>query len=340
MKIISIVKKAAWILSIGSVLVFSLSQCAISKPPAHANIVDSALPASSVKIPGEWVAGKDSSKVMNNWIASFNDTGLNTIVAEAIAHNFDLRKAAQYLEIEQQNVIVVASKMKPQVGASAGVGGLVDDGHSGVYLSTQALGLVAWEPDIWGKLRSQTASAQASYTATALDYSWARQSLAALTAKSWYLTIEASQNTAIAVQVVSVYTEMLSLVKARRELGKVGDLDVEEASANLNAAKAAVIQANGIEGEARRNLEEILGRYPSAEIKTAVNFSAQPPPLQAGLPSQLLERRPDMNAAEQQVAAAFFNKEAVRLSLLPSFSLNVLGGRLGDDLLSLLQLNP
>jgi outer membrane protein, multidrug efflux system len=340
MKRSSTVKTAIWILSIGMTGVVSFSGCAISKPPAHTNIVDSALPASSLKIPGQWVAGKDSNTVLNNWIASFNDTGLNKIITEAIANNLDLRKAARYVEIEQQNVIVVASKMKLQIGGSAGVSGMVDDGQNGVYVSTKAIGLVGWEPDIWGKLRSETASAQASYTASALDYAWARQSLVALTAKCWYLTIEASLNTAIAEQVVSVYTEMLSLVNAKRELGKVGDLDVAEATANLNAAQGALIQATGIEGEARRNLEEILGRYPSAEIKTALNFSPQPPPVQAGLPSLLLERRPDLNAAEQQVAATFFKEEAIRLSLLPSFSLNVLGGRLGDDLLSLLQLNP
>ena len=328
-----------WVLAIRTFVVFLFTSCAISKPPAHTKIADSAL-AVSVKIPEQWVAGKDSNAVMNNWIASFNDTCLTTIVNETIAHNLDLRKAAYYVEIAQQNIIIVSSRMKPQVGGNAGISGLIDDGHSGVYTSTSAVGFLAWEPDVWGKLRSEQASARAGYAASSLEYAWARQSLAALAAKSWYLTIEASQNTAIAEQLVSVYTEMLRLVNARRELGKVSDLDVAEASANLNAAQAAVVQATGIEGETRRNLEEILGRYPSAEIKTAVNFSPQPPPVQAGLPSLLLERRPDLNAAEQQVAAAFYNQEATRLSLLPSFSLNVLGGRLSDALLSVMQLNP
>jgi multidrug efflux system outer membrane protein len=321
-----------------SMVVF-FSGCKISKPPAHTKIVDSALSATA-KIPDQWVSGKDSNEVVNNWISSFNDTGLNKIVNEAISNNLDLRKATHYVEIAQQNVIIVSSKMKPQIGGNAGVDGLIDDGHSGVYTSTSAVGFLAWEPDVWGKLRSEQASAQAGYAASALDYAWARQSLAALTAKSWYLTIEASQNTTIAEQVVSVYTEMLALVKARRELGKVSDLDVAEASANLNAAQSAVVQAKGTEGEARRNLEEILGRYPSGEITTAVNFVPQPPPVPSGMPSLLLERRPDLNATEKQVAVAFYNQEAIRLSLLPSFSLNVLGGRLSDALLSVIQLNP
>jgi multidrug efflux system outer membrane protein len=91
---------------------------------------------------------------------------------------------------------------------------------------------------------------------------------------------------------------------------------------------------------ARRNLEVLLGRYPAAAVEISRDFSPLPPPVPAGLPSSLLERRPDIVAAEREVLAAFRNLEAARLARLPSFALTLDGGRLSDPVLSLLKLNP
>jgi len=133
---------------------------------------------------------------------------------------------------------------------------------------------------------------------------------------------------------------LLGLVNVRRDAGKVADLDVAEASASLNAAQSGLRQVQGFYSEARRSLELLLGRYPAAEIQVAENFAVLPPPVQAGLPSLLLERRPDLVVAEARVLAAFRSEEAAKLALLPSFSLNLDGGRLSDNLLSVLQVNP
>jgi outer membrane protein TolC len=91
---------------------------------------------------------------------------------------------------------------------------------------------------------------------------------------------------------------------------------------------------------AQRNLELLLGRYPAAAVQINQDFSPLPPPVQAGLPSSLLERRPDVVAAERLVLAAFRNLEAAKLALLPTFALTFDGGRLSDALLSLVKLNP
>jgi outer membrane protein, multidrug efflux system len=313
--------------------------CALSKQPEHKQVVQDAFPDSTL-IPREWVSIADTSTVNNNWIQTFNDPVLDSIVAEAIRNNFELRSAAANVEKAQQNVIVVAARMKPQVGIGLGYDATVDDGEGGIYGSSKVVGLASWEPDVWGKMRSQKEASTAEYEATALDYSYARQSLAAVTAKSWFLTVETSQFVSLYEQVVGLYTDILELVKTRRVLGKVGDLDVAEASANLNAARNGLIQSVGLYAEARRNLELLLGRYPAAEIVTAKDFSPLPPPVKAGIPSVLLERRPDIIAAEKMVISAFRNEEAARLALLPSFSLSIGAGRLSDVLLSLLKMNP
>ena len=93
-------------------------------------------------------------------------------------------------------------------------------------------------------------------------------------------------------------------------------------------------------GEARRALEVLLGRYPAAEIEVAAAYPILPVPGAAGAPASLLERRPDIVAAERAVLAAFRQEEAAELALLPNFSFSLIGGRLGDPVLSILHLNP
>jgi NodT family efflux transporter outer membrane factor (OMF) lipoprotein len=202
------------------------------------------------------------------------------------------------------------------------------------------LATVSWEVDVWGRLRAQHAAAQQNYEAIALDYAFARQSLAATTAKSWYLAIETRQLLALAEQSVSLYTKLLELVKVRRDAGKVADLDVAEAGYQLDEAQVDLTVAQGLYSEAQRTLEVLIGRYPAAELAVAEVFVPLPPPVASGLPSSLLERRPDILAAEHQVLASFRNTEAAKLALLPDFSFTLKGGRLSDPLLSVLDLNP
>jgi NodT family efflux transporter outer membrane factor (OMF) lipoprotein len=319
-------------------LIFVISGCALSKPPSHSQVVTNALPQGTT-IPSAWIAGGTTNDVANDWLKSFNDPRLDALVAEAIANNLDLRAAAERVEIARQSVVVVGAQMKPQIGIDLGLRATRDDGHNDWFTSKGGLAGAAWEPDVWGKLRAQRAAAEAGYQATALDYAFARQSLAATTAKSWYLATEAIQLLSLSEQSVQIYSQLLDLVKLRRTAGKVSDLDVAEASGNLNAAENQLRQTRGMASEAKRNLV-LVGRYPGAELKVAENFTPVPPPVQTGLPSSLLERRPDLVAAAQQVLAAFRQTEAARLALLPSFSLNLDGGKLSDNLLSVLQVNP
>jgi multidrug efflux system outer membrane protein len=115
---------------------------------------------------------------------------------------------------------------------------------------------------------------------------------------------------------------------------------VAEANYQLDEAQSQLTIAQGLYSEARRTLEVLIGRYPAAELEVAETFAPVPPPVATGLPSSLLERRPDIVAAEHQVLSAFRTQEAAKLALLPSFSFILEGGRLSDPLLSVLGLNP
>ncbi|MGB8886453.1 MAG: efflux transporter outer membrane subunit [Candidatus Korobacteraceae bacterium] len=325
-------RRAGWLILIVSALFICTIGCAVRKPPSQNDIVGKALPAGT-QIPPTWSASSSAGEVSNDWLKTFQDPQLDAIVAEAIANNLDLRQAAQRVEEARQTVIIVGAQLKPQIGGT--VGGAHTTTSSKTYFSDAEYAALSWEIDIWGKLRAQRAAAMEGYEATALSYAFARQSLAATAADSWYLAVETRQLLALAQDDVGIYAKLLELSKARRAAGKVSDLDVAEANASLDASQSALRQAQSLYSDARRNLEVLIGRYPAAEIEIAPTFSPLPPPVQPGLPSSLLERRPDIIAAERQVQAAFHTQEAARLSLYPSFLIGAAGGNLSDLLLAL-----
>lgn len=313
--------------------------CALSTPPTRAETEIKALPPDA-RIPSRWAPGSSpDAQVTNDWVTSFNDPGLEKVVAEAIANNPDLRQAAAQVEMARQAAILVGAQLKPRIGVDAG-GEVTRDFGDETFKSSEIYGLVAWEMDLWGKLRATRAAAVASYQATALDYAFARQSLAARTGQNWYLASGSRQLVTLAEQSVEVYTRLLKLAKAKYDAGRVSALDVAEASAHVNEAQSELRRAQGSYSEATRNLEVLVGRFPAAELDVTPSYASLPPPIRAGLPASLLERRPDLLAAEQQVLASFRALEASRLALLPDLTLTVEGGRLNDRLLDLLHLNP
>jgi len=313
--------------------------CALKTPPPHEAVVAEALPKAT-NIPPDWKAAASDAPVTDDWLKSFDDPALEAIVAEAIANNLDLRQASDRVAIAQQAAVVVGARLLPQVGVQLGGRTTRDEDHDSNFNTGFAYAGVTWELDLWGKLRAQRAAAEAGYEATALDYAFARQSLATTAAKAWFLAIETRQLLELAEQAVGIYRKLADLVAIRRNAGKDSDLDVYDTRAKLESALSEVELARQSYGEARRALEVLLGRYPAAEIEAAAAYPFLPPSPAAGVPAALLQRRPDILAAEREVLAAFRQEEAAKLALLPDLSFSLGGGRLGDQLLSLLRLNP
>lgn len=315
-----------------------LGGCALAPAPTHQAVVSQALPAGTI-IPSAWKAEAGARPVANDWLKSLNDPMLESIVAEAIANNLDLRQAADRVRIAQQSVIVTGAQLLPQAGASLGARIVKDEGNDSAN-SNSVFASVSWEPDVWGKLRAQRAASEAAYQATALDYDFARQSLAATVARTWYLAIETGQLLGLAEQAVGIFAEQLKLVTIRRKAGKDTDLDIVDTRAKLESAQSGVESAREAYGDIRRALELLLGRYPAAEIEVAASYSVLPAPPGADIPAALLERRPDIIAAERAVLSAFRTTEAAQLAFRPDFSFALGGGRLSDVVFALLRLNP
>jgi NodT family efflux transporter outer membrane factor (OMF) lipoprotein len=319
----------------------TLGGCLFFKPsPGHDEVVRQALPETTT-VPPEWSAARRAEEpVADDWLATFQDPELEALVRQAMANNPDLAAAAARVERAQQVVRKVGAQMLPSVGARVSTSATLDfDGKAPFGAIGAVLG-VAWEADIWGKLASQKEAAAAGASATALDYAFAAQSLAAATATSWYAGTETFQLLRLSRVAADLYRQLVVLVEAKAAAGQVGQLEVAEARARLFEAETQVIRAEGLFAEARRNLEVLVGRYPAAAIEVRREFVPIPPPVPAGLPATLLERRPDLLASWRRVQAAFQGLQASRLALLPSLGLTVAGGSLDDRVLSILKLNP
>jgi outer membrane protein, multidrug efflux system len=327
-------------------LVMLLNGCMLKQPPQRTELVSQALPGKT-EIPLEWKGetAPDAKPVAEAWLKSLDDPQLEPIVAEAIANNLDLRQAGEKVRVAQQSVVVVTAQLLPVVGASVekrkvrySFPDLKEE--TGTTNKSMASASVGWELDVWGKLRAQRAASQAGYQATALDYAYARQSLAATVAKTWYTAIEAYQLLQLAEQSVTVFSEQLKLVTLRQTAGKGTDLDVADTRAKVESARDSVEAARQAYQTIRRALELLLGRYPAAEIKIAAAYPHLPPPPATDIPATLLTRRPDIVAAERVVLVALRTTEAAELALLPDFSFSFEALTLNDHFSKLLEFNP
>jgi len=310
--------------------------CAVPEPPSAEENLTEVL-GEQAPIPDGYAASTSPvvGELPDDWIASFGDPQLEEIVEEGIQYNLNLRASAAQLEAASGLVVQAGSQMKPHVAAAGDASQTNFDG--GVETTTSQAALqVSWELDVWGRVRAETAAAEAGFAAATADYEFARLSLKAQIAKSWFAAVEARQQLAFAREVVELNAETLRLVETKYEYGDVGMSDVHLARADLAASKERVQQVEGSYRTVQRALEVLLGRYPSAEIDVATDFVAVPPPIPVGLPSELLERRPDLVAADRRVAASFNQVSAAKAARLPRIGLTAGGGAATGGLADLL----
>ena len=333
---------------VGSItLLLLFCACAVKKPPSTPMIVKDALPPTT-KIPDQWSsAGSNPAGVETGWLKAFNDPQMEAIVAEAIKNNLDLQAAATRVQVAANVVTEVHAQMMPMIG----VGGEAkylgrfhqtdSQGETrGNFNASRLLGGVSWELDIWGKIRSQTAAAKQDFAATESDYQWARMSLAAITARLWYLAVCTGVLRSYAEQNVAVDQQLLDVTVAQFQIGNAEEQQVDFARAQLAQSRAQLAQMKDSYLQIVRGLEVLLGRYPAGELKVATTLATLPPPVPAGLPSQLLERRPDVLAAQHTFNAAFHLVQSAKAARLPTFALTGAGGYLTNEIYQELKFRP
>jgi NodT family efflux transporter outer membrane factor (OMF) lipoprotein len=321
-------------ISLAAAILAVLAGCAVTAPPAPEQIRKDALQGAEIRT--SWSAdAPQAGAVSDNWLASFNDPQLNALVDEALQRNPDLRATAARVEQSAAYAQIARAALLPAINL-LGTGGLKVGGGSDLTSALQGVMLgVSWEPDLWGRLRYGRNAADASYASAQADYEFARQSMAAQVARSWFLATEAMLQLAATESMAQSSRELLRLAEDREKVGIGSQKDVVLARANLGLIEDGVRQARLAHEQSIRSLETLLGRYPAAELRTAPELPPMPAPIPVGMPLDMLERRPDVIAAERRVAAAFNRAGEARAAQLPRIRLNASVSALDSEVLEL-----
>jgi outer membrane protein, multidrug efflux system len=308
-------------------IALAVAGCALQSPPAPMDIQAQSM--QNVRVPSKWAAtGGAEGGVADAWLASYNDPQLGALVREALAYNADLQVAAAKIEQAAGYARLSGATLYPAVNLLAHGGGKLGGDNSGI----SGVGLFAnWELDIWGRARSAAAAGSAQYEAVQADAEYARQSIAAMVAKSWFLATEARVQRAIADEIVRASEQYLGLARDRLRIGSGDEYDVVTAQASLDTYRDAARQLALSQEQALRAIEVLVGRYPAAALETPAALPAKAPTIPVGLPSELLERRPDVIAAERRVAAAFNNVSEAKAARLPKIALTAGVSSLSSD---------
>lgn len=296
--------------------------CATKEPPTHDEIRQQSGAVGKLTPTDGWKgATVPAGAIQDNWLAGFDDPQLSALVAEAIASNPDLRVSAVRVEQAAQYVELSKAALRPAVNV-LGTGGL-NMGGGDISSALQGVSLGAsWEPDLWGRLRYSRNAYQATYASAQADFEFARQSLAAMVAKSWFAAIETGLQLEIADSMSGAAQGLVTLAEKRKEVGPGTEQDVVVARAGLGNYLDAAQQVRLAHDQALRALELVLGRYPAAELQVRHDLPVLPGPVPAGLPLEMLERRPDLIAADRRVAAAFNRVGEAKAAQLPRIILN------------------
>jgi NodT family efflux transporter outer membrane factor (OMF) lipoprotein len=309
-----------------------LAGCKTKAPPTLDEIHQQSGTLTNLALTNAWkAAAMATNGIQDNWLASFGDPQLDALVSEAMTNNLDLRVAATRVEQAAQHVELAKAALRPSVFL-LGNGGLNMGG--GDALNLVSLG-VSWEPDLWGRMRYGRNAAQATHASVKADFEFSRQSLAATIAKSWFTASETWLQRRIADDMVKAAQELVTLASERQKIGPGSEQDVALAKASLGTYQDTARQVRLAHEQSLRAVELVLGRYPSAELSARHDLIKLPGDIPAGLPIQMLERRPDMVAAERRVAAAFNRVGEAKTAMLPRLILNANIAAVNSDILQL-----
>jgi len=339
---------------LGAAACLAFAGCAIKQAPVGEEIMPE---SARTQIPGKWAGPHRSGVVVPNWISTFHDPELTALVYDAVERNPDLKAAAARVEASRAAVRIAAAALYPRVGIKAlgerqgqhiwgdigrdinppdfGSSGIENSGGASIDTSVDqtsqrwVYGIgsgAAWEADVWGRIRSRKAAAKADSEALEADYEFARQSLAAAVARAYFTTIEAAQQEANAQETLDIYQEYSKLTDIQKQHGFASDFDVSQIKSRTASAQDALYTAQQVRAQTIRAIEVVTSHYPAGKFDVRRSFPRQPRSVPAGMPAQILERRPDLIASERRFAAAFHRVHEARTARLPRFVLSAASG--------------
>jgi multidrug efflux system outer membrane protein len=283
------------------------------------------------------------------WFEVFRDEALQELIRVALAQNYDLRDAVTRVEQAQANLGITRSNQAPQLDASTSVnvtrfsrGGSVPL-PSGVSIDPNrnygqaGVSLLSFEIDLWGRLRRATEAARANLLNAEESRKVVVSTLVSDVATNYFRLLELDYELEISQRTLDTRVESLRLVRNRQAGGVATLLDLRQAEQLVASAAESIPQIRQQMEQTENQISLLLGRPPDSVIRGRRPFLEQelPPVVPSGLPSSLLERRPDIRAAEQALVAANANIGVAKAAYFPQISLSGLIGGQSSQLASL-----
>ena len=313
------------------------------------------------KIPDSWSAPlPETENFTGSWWSAFEDEKLIDALSLFREVSPDIKSVLQQLESARQLAVMNGASVYPSLAAT-GSGSvrkqnLAAFGFSDTFFSgtrenqdttggqessdvlsfeSDSYGLnlsFQWEVDIWGKALNSRKAAYKDYASAEYELAYLSFSLLTQFVQSYYITVEARKQFDLSQETVTAFEAVLALVKSRFKEGLRSSLDYRLAQSSLAVAQVQLENSRLQYLNALRNLEVLLGRYPSASMELSVEIPSNLPPIPGGLPSELLLRRPDIRSAVSKVESAGYKVAEAKRSLLPSFVLTGSAGTSSREL--------
>jgi len=274
------------------------------------------------------------------WWQVFQDPILQDLIRTALTNNYNLKQAFARVEQARQQAVVARAPLFPQIGYNGGIGrgrnALVNtptplDGAT--ESSAQANLNLFWEIDFWGRIRRLSEAARAQYLATEEARRGVTITLVGDVATAYFQLLDLDQELAIQRAATNAYVGTLRIFTERLTNGVASRLETDRASAALADAAAVIPQLELQRASMENQLSVLLGRHPGPIACNSLTNQAQvAPEIPPGLPSELLQRRPDVVAAEQSLVAANASIGANLANFFPQIGLTTFIGKVSPEL--------
>ena len=295
---------------------------------------------------GAEASSDPTSLADEKWFQVFQDPQLQGLIRTALQQNYDVREAAARVEAAQANLGITRADQVPTVAGSANVT-TTHISRSGSFpipagfnqertFGTVAGNLLSYEVDLWGRLRRATEASRASLLASQEDQKVVAMSLVGELSTAYFNLLELDQELEIARRTLATREDSLRLIQTRQGHGLATMLDVRQAEQLVETASTAIPSIEERITQTENQVSLLTGASPAPVTRQlSLNQEAMPPAVPAGLPSSLLDRRPDIREAEQNLVAANAVIGVARAAYFPQVSLTGVFGFQSNQLSSL-----
>jgi len=273
------------------------------------------------------------------WWKQYGDPVLDQLIIDALSDNKSVMIAAARVEQAAGVLTTQRAPLYPQVGYQGGAGrerfseqGLPSSGTKNPDYAFQALVGASWELDLWGRIRRQTEAAQANLFATQEARRGVILTLVSAIALNYIELRSLDEQLDVSQRTLATYAEQLRLMELQFQHGRISQMNVEQAKTRYESAAVEIPRINRLIVERENIIAILLGKNPEHIPRGKSISTLSLPQVPPGMPSELLERRPDLLQAEQELIAANAQIGAVKALYYPSISLTALLGGVSKEL--------